>query len=103
MNLKGKTAIITGAGRGIGEAIATKLAREGANIVINYSTSSANAEKIVQEISDNGGKAIACRGDVRNINEVEDIVKVAADTFGSVDILVNNAGITKDTLIMKMS
>ncbi|WHH59413.1 3-oxoacyl-[acyl-carrier-protein] reductase [Petroclostridium sp. X23] len=103
MSLQGKTAIVTGAGRGIGKAVAIKLAQEGANVVVNYSSSSTYAEKTAEEIKSFGGNAVICKGDVRSMEDVEQMVKTAVDHFGPVDILVNNAGITKDTPIVKMS
>lgn len=103
MELKGKTAIITGAGRGIGKVIALKLAQAGAKIVINDIPSSTDADKTAEEIISNGGDAIVIKGDVRNPNDMQALVDGAMEKFGSVDILVNNAGITRDTLIMKMS
>ncbi len=103
MELQGKTAIITGAGRGIGKTIAMKLSEMGANIVINDIPISADADKTAEEINNNGRNAIVIKGDVRNTEDVQEVVKGAMDRFGSVDILVNNAGITRDTLIMKMS
>ena len=103
MELQGKTAIITGAGRGIGKIIAMKLSEMGANIVINDILISADADKTAEEINNNGRNAIVIKGDVRNTEDVQEVVKGAMDRFGSVDILVNNAGITRDTLIMKMS
>jgi len=103
MNLKGKTAIITGAGRGIGKATALKLADLGANIVINDIPTSPDADRTVEEIKSKGGNAIACKGDVRSLEEVENVVKQTLEAFGRIDILINNAGITRDALIMKMS
>lgn len=103
MELQGKTAIITGAGRGIGKIIAMKLSEMGANIVINDIPISADTDKTAEEINNNGRNAIVIKGDVRNTEDVQEVVKGAMDRFGSVDILVNNAGITRDTLIMKMS
>jgi len=103
MQLNGKTAIITGAGRGIGKAIALKLAQCGANIVINDIPTSTDADKTAEEIISSGGRAIVCKGDVRNADDVENVVKEAVNQFGTVDILVNNAGITRDNLIMRMS
>jgi NAD(P)-dependent dehydrogenase (short-subunit alcohol dehydrogenase family) len=93
MELKGKTAIVTGSGRGIGAGIALVLAREGANIVINDRSITDDAEGMVRKIEALGGKAIAIAADV---SKKEDVVKMAAETvkyFGSIDILVNNAGI----------
>lgn len=101
-SLKGKTAVVTGAGRGIGKAIALKLAELGANIVINYRSSSKEAEELIKEIEDIGSKAIAVQGDVSTFAEAENIMKKAVEAFGSLDILVNNAGITKDGLILRM-
>lgn len=103
MTLKGKTAIITGAGRGIGKAIALKLTHLGANIVINDIPSSVDADKTAEEINSNGGNAIVCKGDVRSQQDVEQVIQAAVDKYGSVDILINNAGITRDTLIMRMT
>lgn len=101
-SLKGKTAVVTGAGRGIGKAIALKLAELGANIVINYRSSSNSAEELIKEIQSKGSKAIAVQGDVSVFSEAENIMKKAVEAFGSLDILVNNAGITKDGLILRM-
>lgn len=101
-DLKGKTAVVTGAGRGIGKAIALKLAELGANIVINYRSSSKEAEELIKEIEDKGSKAIAIQGDVSVFAEAENIMKKAVEAFGSLDILINNAGITKDGLILRM-
>lgn len=101
-NLKGKTAVVTGGGRGIGKAIALKLAELGANIVINYRSSSKSVEELIKEIEDKGSKAIAVQGDVSIFAEAENIMKKAVEAFGSLDILVNNAGITKDGLILRM-
>lgn len=101
-SLKGKTAIVTGASRGIGKAIALGLAELGANIVINYRSSSISIDKLIEEIEAKGSKAIAVQGDVSVFLEAENIIKKAVETFGSLDILVNNAGITKDGLILRM-
>lgn len=92
MNLKGKTAIITGAGRDIGAAVAKKLASEGANVAINYFSSSEGAGKIVKEITDLGGKAIAVQGDLNKAADVEALVAKTMGAFGSIDVLVNNTG-----------
>lgn len=102
IDLTGKTAIITGSGRGIGRAIALKLAVLGANIVINDIPASAAADETAQEIITAGGDAIAIKGDVRNYADVDEMVKKTLDKYGSVDILINNAGITRDGLIMRM-
>lgn len=100
--LTSKVAIVTGASRGIGRAIALALAEEGAYIVVNYASSSAAAEEVVAEISAAGGEAIALQGDVSQADQVDNLVKVAKDKWGSIDILVNNAGITRDTLLLRM-
>jgi len=101
-NLAGKIAIVTGASRGIGKAIAIALAKEGAKIVINYASSATAAEALVQEIQDRGGEAIALAADVSKREQVDELFKLTMDKWGRVDILVNNAGITKDTLLLRM-
>lgn len=101
MDLSGKTALITGGGRGIGKAIAVKLAECGANIVIFDIPQSSDCDVTCEEIS-KITKCIAVKGDVRNIDDAQNAVNCAVETFGSIDILVNNAGITRDTLIMRM-
>ena len=100
--LNGKTALVTGASRGIGRAIALKLAELGANLVLNYNKSLSSIEEVVKEIESKGGKAIAVQGDVSIFVEAEKIVKAAVINFGSLDLLVNNAGITKDGLLLRM-
>jgi 3-oxoacyl-[acyl-carrier protein] reductase len=100
--LKGKCAIVTGGGRGIGKAIALKLAEQGANIVINYRSSEKEAEELVNAIANIGGTALAVKADVSKFDEAEKLIKGAQEKFGSVDILVNNAGITKDNLMLRM-
>lgn len=101
--LKGKTAIVTGASRGIGKAIAEELAKNGANIVLNYRTSATAVEEVLENIKQNGANAIAVQADVSKSEEAQKLVQTAVDSFGRVDILVNNAGITKDNLLMRMS
>jgi 3-oxoacyl-[acyl-carrier protein] reductase len=100
--LTGKVAIVTGAGRGIGRAIALKLAELGASIVINYRSSEKEAQELINEIESKGGKASAVQGDVSNFEDAEKVVKFAVEKFGKLDILINNAGITKDTLLLRM-
>lgn len=101
--LKGKTAIVTGSARGIGKAIALKLAEMGANIVINDIPSSTEAELTANEVRALGVKAAVALGDVRNIDDVKNMVDLAVAEFGTVDILVNNAGVTRDNLMLRMS
>jgi 3-oxoacyl-[acyl-carrier protein] reductase len=102
MSLSGKAALVTGASRGIGREIALELARQGANLAVNYSGSEAKANEVVDEIKALGREAFAVKCDVSNSAEVADMVKAAIDRFGRLDILVNNAGITKDNLLMRM-
>ncbi len=92
MKLSGKTAIVTGGGRDIGRAIAQKLASEGANVAINYFSSSKGADAAVAAIKAAGGNAVAVQGDLNEKSDVDSLVKTTVDTFGGVDILVNNAG-----------
>ncbi|MBG9455145.1 3-oxoacyl-ACP reductase [Lysinibacillus sphaericus] len=100
--LEGKVAVVTGASRGIGRAIALKLANEGAKVVVNYSGSQAKAEEVVAMIQENGGEAIAVQASVSKTEEVTALMDATVKTFGSLDILVNNAGITRDNLLMRM-
>jgi len=100
--LNGKTAVVTGASRGIGRAIALKLAKLGANIVVNYRNSVEAVQEVVKEIEAIGVKALAVQCDISSYSDVENMMKKCVDEFGSLDILVNNAGITKDGLLMRM-
>jgi len=100
--LKGKCAIITGASRGLGKAIALKLASLGANIVLNYRSSEKEALEVENEIKEMGVEVISVKGDISKLKEVENLITVAKEKFGNIDIMVNNAGITKDTLILRM-
>ncbi|MFL6563081.1 MAG: 3-oxoacyl-ACP reductase family protein, partial [Bacillus sp. (in: firmicutes)] len=102
MNLEGKAALVTGASRGIGREIALELARQGANVAVNFSGSEAKANEVVDEIKTLGREAFAIKCDVSNSEEVAAMVKGTIDNFGKLDILVNNAGITKDNLLMRM-
>lgn len=101
--LKGKTAIITGSGRGIGKAIAMKLASYGANIVINDIPSSDYADATADEIKAMGVDSIVIKGDVRNADDVNNLIQTTLDKFGTIDIFVNNAGVTRDGLMLRMS
>ncbi|MCC0564670.1 3-oxoacyl-[acyl-carrier-protein] reductase [Brevibacillus borstelensis] len=100
--ITGKTALVTGASRGIGRAIALTLAEAGANIVVNYSGSEAAAAETVAKVKELGRDAIMVRANVADAEEVNNMFKEALDHFGTIDILVNNAGITRDNLLMRM-
>lgn len=102
MLLDGKVALVTGASRGIGRAIALKLAAEGAKVAINYAGNTAKAEEVKAEIEKNGGQAILVQADVADAAAVETMVSTVVEAFGQIDILVNNAGITRDGLLMRM-
>lgn len=97
-----KVAIVTGATRGIGRAIATELARRGAHVAFNYAQSIEAANTLKSELEGLGVTALATQCDVANLDAATEMVKQAKDTFGRVDFLVNNAGITKDNLILRM-
>lgn len=99
---EGKAAIITGATRGIGKAIATELAKRGANVAFNYSKSADEAEAFRAELEATGVKTFAAQCDVANTSAAADFVGQVKDAFGTVDYLVNNAGITRDQLILRM-
>jgi 3-oxoacyl-[acyl-carrier protein] reductase len=100
--LQGKVALVTGASRGIGRAIALELARQGAKIAVNYAGSEAKANEVVEEIKNMGGEAFAIQADVSDAQAVDRMIKTVLERFGRVDILVNNAGITRDNLLMRM-
>ena len=102
-NLQGKVALVTGAGRGIGKAIALELAAHGAMVIVNYNGSKESAEKVAEEIRSMGGQAVCCSCNVADAKACEQMVKDLLSQFGKVDILVNNAGITKDNLILRMT
>jgi len=91
--LSGKVAVVTGASKGIGAAIAKSLAAEGASVVVNYASSKAGADAVVNEITAAGGKAVAVGGDVSKAAEAEGIINGAISNFGKLDILVNNSGV----------
>ncbi|HLH34859.1 MAG TPA: glucose 1-dehydrogenase [Alloacidobacterium sp.] len=91
--LQGKVAVVTGASKGIGAGIAKGLAAEGASVVVNYSSSKEGADRVVKEITDKGGKAVAVQGNVAKTADVERIFAEAKKAFGPLDILVNNAGV----------
>jgi 3-oxoacyl-[acyl-carrier protein] reductase len=103
MRLRDKVAVVTGASRGIGRAIAVTLAAEGARVVVNYHANPQSAEQVVNEIVSAGGQATARQADVGDFAQAEGLVKFAIETYGDLHILVNNAGITRDGLILTMS
>lgn len=103
MILQAKTAIVTGAARGIGAAIAQKLAQEGTNIVLNDLRISDEMQQLGQELEKTGVKVLLLAADISNFAQAQEMVNKAKEEFGAIDILVNNAGITKDNLIMRMS
>jgi len=99
---KGKNVVVTGGSRGIGRAIAIEFGKKGANVVINYVSSDAEAEKVAEEIKSLGGNAILVKGDISSFEEGKKLIDETVKVFGTIDILINNAGITKDGLIMRM-
>lgn len=101
--MEGKIALVTGASRGIGSAIAQKLAAAGATVIVNYSGSEAKAQEVVEKIKAAGGNAVAMKCDVSDFGACKELADAILKEFGRLDILVNNAGITKDGLIMKMT
>ncbi len=101
--LDGKVAVVTGASRGIGRAIAQKLASLGAFVVINYNGSKERAEQVKQEIEADGGAAAVYQCDVSDYGKCEEFLKDVVTEYGRIDILINNAGVTQDGLLMKMS
>lgn len=103
MLLKGKTAIITGASRGIGHGIALAFAREGANVAFTYLSSEEKARALEQQLASFGVKAKGYKSDAADHKAAEELVNAVVAEFGTVDVLVNNAGITRDTLLMRMS
>lgn len=102
MRLQGKSALVTGGSRGIGKAIALELAKEGANVAINFTSNEEKALEVVKEIEAYGVKGLSIKGNVTNITEVENMMETFNENFDTLDILVNNAGITKDNLLIRM-
>ena len=103
IDLTGKSALVTGGSRGIGRAIALRLATQGADVAFSYRGNEAAATEVVAAIEGLGRRAIAVQADAADPESAETVVKAALEAFGKVDILVNNAGITRDDLIMRMS
>jgi 3-oxoacyl-[acyl-carrier protein] reductase len=103
MQFKDKVAVVTGSSRGIGRAIALRLAEGGATVVVNYRSDEAAAREVVDLIKGAGGEALAVQADVCQVADAQKLIDTAKQSFGRIDILVNNAGTTRDTLIMRMS
>jgi 3-oxoacyl-[acyl-carrier protein] reductase len=101
-SLAGQVAVVTGASRGIGRAVAIALAAAGAQVVVNYARSSTAADEVVAEIVAAGGSAVAIQADVSQADQVDGLINGTLEQFGRVDVLVNNAGITRDTLLLRM-
>lgn len=101
--MKGKTALVTGGSRGIGREIALGLATRGCNVAITYISSEEVAQKVVDELTELGVKAVAVKADTGNQEQVETMVKQVEESLGRIEILVNNAGITRDNLLIRMN
>ena len=102
MDLTGKVALVTGASRGIGQAVAVELAKAGADVIVNYIGNEAVAQETVEKVEALGRKALKIKADVGNAVEVQAMVDEAHAAFGHIDVLVNNAGITRDGLLIRM-
>jgi 3-oxoacyl-[acyl-carrier protein] reductase len=102
-DIEGKTALVTGASKGIGKAISLSLAELGVKVAVNYNSSQAQAEEVAKEIQDADGESLVVQADVSNLEQVTAMVDKVNDAWGQVDILVNNAGIISDGLLMRMS
>ncbi|MFC2029011.1 3-oxoacyl-[acyl-carrier-protein] reductase [Chloroflexota bacterium] len=103
ISLDGKAALITGASRGIGKAIAFQLAESGASVIVNYLSSEKEADSVIHTINEMGGNAVAIQADVSIFEEAQSLIQSSIELSGKLDILVNNSGITKDKLLMMMS
>ncbi len=103
MRLKDKVAIVTGSSRGIGRAVAIAFAKEGADLVINYTSNEVAAKEVVEQIESLGRKAIMVKADVSNAEEVQKLIDSALDRYKKIDILVNNAGLTRPAMMLKMT
>jgi len=101
--LTNRVAVVTGASRGIGKAIALELAKRGAKVVVNYRTHEDAALQVLEQIRESGGDGIINQADISQFDQAQALIKNCVEHFGKIDILVNNAGITRDTLIMMMS
>jgi len=102
LRLQGKNALVTGGSRGIGRAIALELAKQGANVAINFTSNENKALEVVKEIEGHGVTAISIKGNVTDTADVENMISTFNENFDTLDILVNNAGITKDNLLIRM-
>jgi 3-oxoacyl-[acyl-carrier protein] reductase len=103
VDFDGKTALVTGASRGIGRAIALRLARGGANVVINYNSRADAAEEVASGVREAGAESLVVQADVAQGADVDRLIQATLQKFQRIDVLVNNAGITRDTLLMRMS
>jgi 3-oxoacyl-[acyl-carrier protein] reductase len=103
MRLEGKVAIVTGSSRGVGRAVALAFAREGARVIVNFSSNSKAAEEVVDEVRRVGSDAIAVQADVAGREGAARLAEAAMETFGGIDILVNNAGFTRPAMMLKMT
>jgi 3-oxoacyl-[acyl-carrier protein] reductase len=103
MKLKDKIALVTGSSRGVGRAVALGFAKQGANVIVNYTSNENAANEVVAAIQSVGGKAISVKADVAQKPEAENLVNSAIDAFGRLDILVNNAGFTRPAMMIKMT
>lgn len=103
MRIKDKIALVTGSSRGVGRAVALGFAKEGANVVVNYTSNEKAANEVVEAIQSIGSKAVAMKADVAQKSDAENLVNKAIETFGRLDILVNNAGFTRPAMMIKMA
>jgi 3-oxoacyl-[acyl-carrier protein] reductase len=103
LSLEGKSCLVTGGSRGIGKAIALRLAEFGADVALTYARSADAANEVVKEIEAMGRKGKAFQADAVDYSQAEEVIKTISEEFGKIDVLVNNAGITKDNLILRMS
>jgi len=103
MRLKDKSALVTGSSRGVGRAVALAYGREGANVVVNYTSNENAANEVVSAIEGMGSKAVAVKADVAKKTDVDHLVQTTLDTFGRLDVLVNNAGFTRPAMMLKMT
>jgi acetoacetyl-CoA reductase len=101
--LEGRVALVTGASRGIGRAIAVALAREGAAVAVNYRSGERSARAVAREIEEAGGRAVTVKADVGNVEQARAMVRQVKDMLGRLDILINNAGVTRDRTLRKMT